>query len=143
MNDKQIYNSNGLYARKSYIFNKFKGAISEYKGVLHCEGYDFEKNPDDIHDSLLSAPFFSRRIKLLVGSDGYTLSGKPGVDFLTNLELLYPIMKVRIRLTRARPKFYKISNNPSLSLRNVDCSLYTRRIGLKDDYHKKTMDMLA
>ena len=25
----------------------------------------------------------------------------------------------------------------------VDCSLYTRRIALKDDYHKKRMDMLA
>ena len=25
----------------------------------------------------------------------------------------------------------------------MDCSLYTRRIALKDDYHKKTMDMLA
>ena len=39
INNQQIYNSNGLYARKSYISNKFKGAISEYKGVLHCEGY--------------------------------------------------------------------------------------------------------
>ena len=25
----------------------------------------------------------------------------------------------------------------------MDCSLYTRRIALKDDYHKKRMDMLA
>ena len=25
----------------------------------------------------------------------------------------------------------------------MDCSLYTRRIALKDDYHKKIMDMLA
>ena len=40
INKQQIYNSNGLYALKSYISNNFKGAISEYKGVLHCEGYD-------------------------------------------------------------------------------------------------------
>ena len=33
---------------------------------------------------------------------------------------------------------------PSLiSLRIVDCSLYTRRTALKDDYHKKRIDMLA
>ena len=38
INNQQIYNSNGLYAHKSYISNKFKGAISEYKGLLHCGG---------------------------------------------------------------------------------------------------------
>ena len=36
-----------------------------------------------------------------------------------------------------------ISYNPNVSLGIVDCSLYTRRIALKDDYHKKRMDMLA
>ena len=36
-----------------------------------------------------------------------------------------------------------ISYNPNVSLGFVDCSLYTRRIALKDDYHKKRMDMLA
>ena len=41
INNQQIYNSNGLYAHKCYISNNFKAAISEYKGVLHCEGYDY------------------------------------------------------------------------------------------------------
>ena len=36
-----------------------------------------------------------------------------------------------------------ISDNPNVILGIVDCSLYTRRIALKDDYHKKRMDMLA
>ena len=31
INNQQIYNSNGLYAHKSYISNTFKAAISEYK----------------------------------------------------------------------------------------------------------------
>ena len=35
------------------------------------------------------------------------------------------------------------SDNPNFSLGIVDCSLYTRRIALKDDYHTKRMDMLA
>ena len=47
INNQQIYNSNGLYAHKSYISNNFKGAISEYKGVMHCEGYDYEEFPDE------------------------------------------------------------------------------------------------
>ena len=42
INNQQIYNSNGLFAHRSYVSNNFKGAISEYKGVLHCEGYDYE-----------------------------------------------------------------------------------------------------
>ena len=42
-NNQQIYNSDGLYAHKSYFSNKVKGAISEYKGVLHLEGYDNEE----------------------------------------------------------------------------------------------------
>ena len=40
INNQQIYNSNGLYAQKSYISNNFKAAISEHRGVLHCKGYD-------------------------------------------------------------------------------------------------------
>ena len=44
INNQQIYNSNVLYAHKSYISNNFKAAISEYKGILHCEGYDYEQD---------------------------------------------------------------------------------------------------
>ena len=36
-----------------------------------------------------------------------------------------------------------ISDNPNVSLAFVDRSLYTRRIALKHDYHKKRMNMLA
>ena len=35
------------------------------------------------------------------------------------------------------------SDNRSVSLRFVDCSFYTRRNALKDDYYKKPTDMLA
>ena len=142
INNQQIYNSNGLYAHKSYISNNFKAAISEYKGVLHCEGYDYEQDPEDISNPLPD-PFFTRRMKLLSRPDGFMLYGKLGIDFFSTSELLYPKMKIRLRLIRARPNFYMISDNPNISLRIVDCSLYTRRIALKDDYHKKRMDMLA
>ena len=36
INNQQIYNSNGLYAHKSYNSNNFKGTSSENKGVSHC-----------------------------------------------------------------------------------------------------------
>ena len=132
-----------MYAHKSYISNNFKGATSEYKGVLNCEGYDYEEFPDEIKEAPLSEPFFTRRMKMLSRHDGFMLYGNLGVDFFSTSELLYPNMKTRLRLIRARPIFYMISDNPNISLRIVDCSLYTRRIALKDDYHKKRMDMLA
>ena len=142
INNQQIYNSNGLYAHKSYISNNFKAAISEYKGVLHCECYDYEQNPENISNSLTD-PFFTRRMKLLSKPEGFMLYGILGIDFFSFSELLYPNMRIRLRLIRARPSFYMISDNPNVRLGIVDCSLYTRRIALKDDYHKKRMDMLA
>ena len=36
-----------------------------------------------------------------------------------------------------------ISENPKLSLGIVDCSMYTPRVMLKDDYHKKRMSQLV
>ena len=82
-------------------------------------------------------------MKMLSRPDGFMLYGKLGVDFFSTSELLYPNLKIRQRLIRARPDFYMISDNPNVSLGIVDCSLYTRRFALKDDYHKKRMDMRA
>ena len=141
INNQQIFNSDGLYAHKTYISNNFKGDISEYKGVLHCEGYDYEEFPDEMMEAPLCEPF-STRMKTLSRPDGFMFYGKLGVDFFSTSELLYPNMKSRLRITRIRPKFYMISDNPNVSLGNVDCSLYTSRVVLKDDYHKKRMDIL-
>ena len=141
-NNQQNYNSNGIYAHKSYTSNNFKAAISEYKGVLHCEGYDYEQDPEVISNPLPD-PFFTRRMRLLSRTDGFMLYGKLGIDFFSTSELLYANMKIRLRLIRARPTFYTISDKANVSLGIVDCYLYTRRIALKDDYHKKRMDMLA
>ena len=59
INNQQIYNSNGLYAHKSYISN-FEGAISEYKEVLLCEGYDYEELPAEIMEAPLYSNFFHK-----------------------------------------------------------------------------------
>ena len=52
INNQQIYNSSRLCAHKSYISNNFRAAISEYQGVLHCEGYVYEQDPEDISNPL-------------------------------------------------------------------------------------------
>ena len=75
------YNSKGLYAHKTYISNNFKRATSEYKGVLHCKGYDYEEIPDEIMEAPLSEPFFTWRMKLLSRPDGFMLYGKLGWTF--------------------------------------------------------------
>ena len=139
INNHQVYNSNGLYAYKSHISNNCEGTLSDYKGVLHCEGFDYEDDPEN----LVEGPFFTRRMKLYSRPDGFLLYGKLGIDFLTTSELLYPNMKVRIRLIRARPNFYMIIESLNVSLGIVDCSLYTRRVMLKEDYHKKRMSKQA
>ena len=135
INNQQIYNSNGSYAHKSYISNNFKGAISKYKGVLDCEVHDYEEFPDEIMEAPLSEPFSTRRFKMLIRPDCFILYGN--LDFFSTSELLYPNMKIELRPIRARPTFYMISDNPNVSLAIVHCSLYTRHIALKDDYHKK------
>ena len=79
INNNQIYNSNGLYAHKSHISNNFESTLTDYKGVLHCEGYDYEEVPQNILEGL----FFTRRMKLYSRPDGFTLYGKLGIDFFT------------------------------------------------------------
>ena len=76
-------------------------------------------------------------MKMLSSPDGFMLHGKMRVDFFTPSEMLYPHLKNGLRLIRARPKFYMITDNPNVSLGIVGCSLYTRRIALKDEYHRK------
>ena len=76
-------------------------------------------------------------MKLLSRPDGFMLYGKLGIELFSTSELLCPNMKIGLRLIRARPNIYMTSDHPNVSLGIVDCSLYTHRIALQDDYHKK------
>ena len=87
INKQQIYISNVLYAHKSFISNNSKAAISEYKGVLHCEGYDYEQDPEDISNPRPDR-FFTKRMKLLIRLDGFMLYGKLAIEFFSTSELL-------------------------------------------------------
>ena len=81
--------------------------------------------------------FFTKKMKMLSRLDGFMLSGILGANFFSTSQLLYPNMKFRLQLIRARAKFCMISDNPNVSLGIVDCSPYTRCFALKDDYHRK------
>ena len=80
---------------------------------------------------------------MLSRPDGFMLYGKLVAEFFSTSGLLHPNTKIRLRLNRARPNFYRISDNANVILGIVDCSLYAQRIALTDDYHKKRKDMLA
>ena len=58
---------------------------------------------------------------MLSRPDAFMQYGKLGVDFFSTSELLYPNMKIRLRLISARPNFYMISDNANVSLEIVDC----------------------
>ena len=90
----------------------------------------------------LPDPFSTKRLKMLSKPDGFMLYGKLGVDFFSTSELLYPDLKVSLRLTRTRPNFYGITDNPNVNCGYADCSLYIRHIALKDGYQKKRIDIL-
>ena len=94
INNQQNYNSNGLYAHKSYISKNFNGAISGNMGVLHCEGYDYEELPDEIMEAPLWELFFTRRMKMLSIPDGYMLFGNLGVVFCPLLNCYIQTRKV-------------------------------------------------
>ena len=128
--------------RRSLTFPTTSWAISEYKGVLQREGYDYEEFPDDIMEALLSHPIFTNGTKKLGKPNGFMLFGKIRVEFFSTSELLNPNLKVRLRLIRVIPDLYIFSHNPNVSLGIVHCLLYAGGTAFKDNYHKQ-MDMLA
>ena len=48
------------------------------------------------------------------------------IDLITSEKLLLPNTKIRIKLIRAKPNFYLLSDNSNVSLKVVDCSLFTQ-----------------
>ena len=131
LNNQQVYNSNGLYGHKALISNEFNASTMNNEGILACHGYEFEKDPSDYEKS----PFIDREEELLL-KDGVTLYGKLAIDLFQCEKLLLPNTKIRLKLIRARPNFYMISYNPHVSLRVLDCSLFTRRVVVNEVYHQ-------
>ena len=132
-NNTMVYNANGLYPHKAQISNAFNSSAVSNKGILACHWYNFEEYPEafdlfpftDKANSLGSGIFFS-------------LYGRLAIDLFTCENLLLPKTKIRIRikLIRVRPNFYMLSDNPNVTLKIVDCSLFTRRILAAEPNHQ-------
>ena len=118
-----VYNANGLYPHKAQISNEFNSSAVSNKGILACHGYSFEEYPDafDMH------PFTDRANSLGTGIT-FSLYGRLAIDFFTCEKLLLPNTKVRIKLIRARPNFFMLSDNSNVSLKIFDFPLFTRKI---------------
>ena len=101
------------------------------KGILTCHLYSFEEYPEafDMY------PFTDRATSLGSGIT-FSLYGRLAIDLLTCEKLILPKTKVRIKLIRARPNFYMLSDNPNVSLKIVDCSLFTKRILVAEPNHQ-------
>ena len=126
-----MYISNGLYGHKALISNEFNASTMNKEGIFACHGYEFEKDPSDYE----KRPIIDREEELLL-KDEVTLYGKFAIDWVQGEKLLLPITEIRLKLIRARPNFYMISFNPHVSLRVLDCSLFTRRVAVNEVYHQ-------
>ena len=130
-NNTMVYNANGLYPHKAQISNEFNSSAVSNKEILACHGYNFEEYPDafDMHP-------FTDRAKSLGTGITFSLYGRLAIDLFICEKLLQQNTKVRIKLVRAGPNFSMLSDNPNVSLKIVDCSLFTRRILVAEPNHQ-------
>ena len=129
--------------RTFFCSNSFKGAMSDYKGVVQCEGLEDGECLHDIMDARSSELLFHNGDENALQTRWFHVVWQTEVDFSSTSELLYPNRKKKLQLIRARPNFYMISDNPNVNRGIVDCSRYTRQVALKDEYHNQRMDMVV
>ena len=141
INNHKILNINDFYAHKSTFSNQ--RTFPEYRGVLQCEESDYEECLDEDMDAALSQTFFTTTLKLLNRPISLIVHVKTWVVLFSTSELPNANMKLSLLLIRGNYNFYMISDNPTASVGVVDSSFHTRRIALRNDYHKKKKDMLA
>ena len=112
------------------------------KGVLHRNFCDYEESPDDILDVPLSEPFFTWRKKMFSRPDGFMLFSEFGVKSLHTSKMLYPSLKIRLQLIRARKNFHMISDNANVTFELLN-NRFTLIILLSRIIVTKNMDKLA
>ena len=134
LNNQQIYNSNGLYGHKALISNEFN-ASTRNNEIMKGFCYVTDMNLKNILAILIKSPFIDREEELLL-KNGTTYYDKLAIDLFQCEKLLLPNTKVRLKLIRAGPNFYMITYNPHVSLKVLDCSLFTRRVVVNEVYHQ-------
>ena len=114
-NNTMDYNANGLFPHKAQISNEINSSAVSNKELLACHGYSFKEYPVafDMHP-------FTDRVNFLGTGITFSLYGRLAIDLFTCEKLLLPNTKARIKLIRARPNFYMLSDNPEVSLKIVE-----------------------
>ena len=115
-----VYNAYGLYPHKAQLSIEFNSSSVSNKGILACHGYSFVLYPEsfDMHP-------FPDRANSLGSGIVFSLYGRLDIELLTFEKFLLPKTNVRIKLIRARPNFYMLSDNSNVSLKLliVNCLL--------------------
>ena len=120
-NNTMVYNPNRLYPHKAQISNEFNSSAVSNKGILTCHAFSYEEYPEafDMYP-------FTGRADSLASSIIFSLYGRLAIHLFSCEKLLLPETKTRVKLIRAGPNFYMLSDNPNVSLKIDDCSLFTR-----------------
>ena len=118
-NNTMVYNANGLYPHKAQISNELNSSAVSNKRILAI----FDMHP------------FTDRADSLGTRITFSLYGRLAIDLFICEKFLQPIIKVRIKLIQARPNFYVLSDNPNVSMKFVDCLLFTRKILVAEPNH--------
>ena len=100
--------------------NEFNSSARSDKGIVACHAYSFEEFPDAFD----LQPFTDRANSLGSGIT-FSLFRRLAIKLFTCEKLLLPNTIVRIKLIRANSNFYLLSDEPNVSLKIVDCSLFT------------------
>ena len=124
-------NAKALYPHKAKISNEFNSSAVSNNGKFACHGYNLK----GYREAFDMYPFTDRANSLRSGIT-FSLYGRLAIDLLTCEKTLKQKTKNRNKVKRARPKFYMLSDNPNVSLKIVDCLLFTRRILVAEPNHQ-------
>ena len=103
--------TNQMYAYKSYVSSKFKGAISQHKGVLFLE-----ESFEEIIEAPISLLFSTMKMRRPSRPDGFLLCGKMVVVFFFFSDLHYTIKKLGDKWSKPNLISMLLEITPTLAL---------------------------
>lgn len=103
----QVSTANNLYHHKVLMETEVSHPTECKKGLLFCQGYEYETDPSDIEDG---SAFEKRRDRLTEDGTIYVY-GKVNADFFGTDKYILPGVEVRLRLTRAPNTLVTISDS--------------------------------
>ena len=109
----------------------------------HSKGYYHEASLFEISDAPLFEHFFDKLNEIARWTPWVNIVWEIVLFFLPSSQMLIKTSEVRFKKSVAWLVFSKIGDNPIIFLGIVDCWLYTRRVALKSDHLKETMQTLA